>query len=63
MNPVPSVFSASSIRSWDCACEVTPGVWKPARPIGLLGLFLIKRLKAAWLVFSGKADVLVWDKQ
>ena len=34
--------------------------WVPARP---LGLDTIKhRLRCAWLVFSGKGDVLLWPK-
>ena len=37
------------------------GVYYPGRTYGL---FSIKnRLMGAWLVFTGKADVLVWDKE
>ena len=32
--------------------------WVPCRPIGLSGFS--NRLKLAWMVFTGKADALVW---
>ena len=34
--------------------------WTPARPYGLSGLALMTRFRAAWLVFTGKADVVKW---
>ena len=34
------------------------GEWIPARPIGFFSLG--NRLKAAWMVFKGDADALVW---
>jgi len=36
------------------------GDWVPARPLGRSGL--LYRLKAAWTVFTGRADALVWPK-
>jgi hypothetical protein len=33
-------------------------VWYPARPEG--GWFRGWRLKAAWLVFTGRADAVIW---
>lgn len=36
------------------------GNWYPARPIGLFSLK--SRLGAAWLVFKGEADALVWPQ-
>lgn len=38
------------------------GTWVPARPYNSLGIRLMKRIRCAWLVFSGQADVLVWDQ-
>jgi hypothetical protein len=32
--------------------------WVPARPLGFYSV--ITRFKMAWLVFTGKADALVW---
>lgn len=34
--------------------------WTPARPMGLQSIGLRVRLKAAWLVFTGKADAVRW---
>jgi len=34
------------------------GRWVPARPIGYFSVRY--RIKAAWLVFTGKADALTW---
>lgn len=33
-------------------------VWVPARPEGLYSIG--NRIKAAWLVFTGKADAVIW---
>ena len=39
------------------------GKWVPARPVGLLGMSgLLNRLKAAKLVFDGKADAVKWPE-
>lgn len=51
---------ADQLKHWDCHCD-TPNGWKLARPYGLTGLG--HRLKCAWLVFTGKADVLMWHHQ
>jgi hypothetical protein len=34
------------------------GIWFPCRPLG--PSHLKNRLKAVWLVWTGKADVVVW---
>lgn len=34
------------------------GKWVMARPLSPLNI--VKNIKYAWLVFTGKADVLVW---
>lgn len=41
-------------------CEVRKGVWMPARPLGLSGLY--NRLWAAFIVLKGDADVVVWPE-
>ena len=35
-----------------------PNNWVPARPLGYASYTL--RFRAAWLVFTGRADALVW---
>lgn len=37
--------------------------WHAVRPATYENTFLIPRIKAAWRVFVGKADVLDWDEQ
>lgn len=42
------------------------GVWQPARPLPFqYGLFgrILNRIKLAYLVFTGRADALVWVNQ
>lgn len=34
--------------------------WCPARPIGWTDVR--RRLKAAWLAFTGRADVVIWPQ-
>lgn len=49
----------------DITVEIN-GLWQPARPTPFYyGLFgsVINRIKLAWLVFSGRADALVWVNQ
>lgn len=42
-----------------CAAGLPDGRWVPARPHGWrIGFF-----KAMWLVWTGRADVLVWEGQ
>lgn len=36
------------------------GKWVPARPIGFQSLG--SRLRATWLVFTGRADALIWPE-
>lgn len=62
----PSKISNLSLHIiMDNAVEIN-GAWQPARPLpfyyGVIGSIL-NRVKLAWLVFSGKADALVWINQ
>lgn len=52
-----SEFTASELRKWSNDTYSTNG-WKPARPIGQTGFFY--RLKKAWKVFVGDADIVTW---
>jgi len=60
MNKAPTIYTLE--RLLKTAVEGTEaeidGKWVPARP---LGYYSIKhRIKAAWLVFTGKADAVTW---
>jgi hypothetical protein len=56
----PSVFHLKTLiqHCAHTATEISPGVWIPARPLGMATI--PHRFKAAWLVFTGKADAVVW---
>lgn len=47
----------------DAGIEVKPGEvhWFPARPLGFASIG--QRFKAAWLVFTGRADAVSWPFQ
>lgn len=53
-------ITAYQIKHWENDVNIH-GKWTPARPYGRTGLF--RRIKSAWMVFNGKADVLIWYKQ
>lgn len=45
----------------ECQAGLPDGRWVPARPLGFYSLG--SRLKAAWLVFTGEADAVLWPGQ
>ena len=52
--------TAEQLRHWPDQTETVNG-WKLARPEGMGGIR--RRFRMAWMVFTGKADVLTWHKQ
>ena len=44
----------------ECEAQID-GYWVPARPLGWQSIRY--RLKAAWLVFTGRADAVTWYRQ
>jgi hypothetical protein len=54
------VFSADEIKTWSVQQCGKNGLWTQARPMSWPGLNLKRRLSAVWMVFTGRADVLVW---
>lgn len=64
MKKAPSRFNAYELieKDWPSRTKVDGYAgWVPARPVGYFSL--IERIKCAWFVFTGKADVLFWPKQ
>lgn len=45
----------------EVSAKLPDGRYVPARPLGFDGWR--ERLRAAWLVFTGKADALLWPGQ
>jgi len=56
----PMVYSADDIKCWSVQTKGKNRLWTQARPISYPGFNLWKRLSSAWMVFTGKADVLIW---
>jgi hypothetical protein len=61
MKKAPSIFGACELISTAKETQVRlGGEWVIARPFGY---FSFKhRIKCAWMVFTGKADALIWPK-
>lgn len=59
----PAIHDAVDLqRHMACTQAGLPdGRWVPARPLPFYSL--TQRWKAAWLVFTGKADALTWPGQ
>lgn len=61
----PNVWGLKSLvdhcTSGGVSCQISTGAWVPARPLGFDSIG--SRVKAAWLVFTGKADAVVWPEQ
>lgn len=58
-NPAIIEMSPSWFRQLkSCQAEYPDKTWGPARPLGYSSIF--KRIRAAWLVFTGRADALKW---
>ncbi len=56
----PGIIHADDISRYSPQTHV--GLkWVAARPLAPSGLF--QRFKCAWLVFTGRADALVWHGQ
>ncbi len=59
MKKYPNIFFLKDLLEMvDTVSTEINGKWIPARPLGYPTLG--SRLKAAWMVFTGKADAVVW---
>lgn len=58
----PNTHSATEIKNWHILEEYEPGRWRPARPCECRSGGLLRRLKIAWNVFTGKWDAIHWGK-
>lgn len=56
----PNLLTVTSLmKSVAQNAQHTPdGKWLPARPVGAFGV--VDRFRYAWLVFTGRADALLW---
>jgi hypothetical protein len=62
MKRAPNIWTVERLSKWLASSPVQRGLpdgsWVLARPLGLYSLR--HRIKAAWLAFTGRADVLTW---
>lgn len=64
MKTVPNIHSAENIvKLGYVRRQLEDGSMVVARPEGFWGLCLGTRLKAAWMVFTGRWDALRWEGQ
>lgn len=59
----PNIITVAAVieGAKSCSAGLPNGRWAPARPLGFHGLGF--RLKATWLVWTGRADALTWEGQ
>lgn len=58
MKPVTD-FHVDSLQNWDKECLVD-GKYELARPVGYYSIF--NNIRCAWLVLTGKADIVRWTE-
>jgi hypothetical protein len=54
------IVTIKSIMTPTEQAQYPSGAWGPARPVRLPTIW--RRTKPAWLVFTGKADALLWQE-
>jgi len=61
MSKYPNVWTISGLAKAvsSCSAEIN-GRWVPARPLGFASFS--SRVRIAWLVFTGRADALIWPE-
>lgn len=59
MKKAPGFYNVENLPNWDNIVLIK-NRWVFSRPLGMFGL--LSRLRAAWMVFTGKADVLIWQE-
>jgi hypothetical protein len=61
LNKAPNVWNLLDLTSYCVNGNVSTehkGKWYPARPLGFYSMGT--RIRAAWMVFTGKADAVIW---
>lgn len=61
----PTLYKVAKLKSpllEETTTERLDGRWVPARPMGLIGLCLLMRLRLAWGVFTGRYDAMDWEE-
>lgn len=59
-NQCPQLFTARDLKNYDVSyLNQEKNKWLPARPLSLNNIKT--RLKLTWMVFTGKADAVLWE--
>ena len=59
---VPNLLPSECLREIKEEKEIN-GKWYIARPMGMKGFFILKRLVLAFHVFTGEYDAIKWNNQ
>jgi len=61
----PTIYTPETLKATTegVQCGLPDGRWVACRPESWGGIALCKRLRCAWMVFTGRADVLTWTGQ
>lgn len=59
----PNIVNAYEFaeRAHEVHCGLPDGRWVPARSLGFSSI--LYRIRATWLVWTGRADALIWPGQ
>lgn len=61
MKKYPQIFTVEGVHKIrSTVATKINGNYVPARPLGFQSVF--ERFKCAWLVFTGRADALIWPE-
>lgn len=61
MSKYPQIFTLASVRKIEETTAIRVNrKYVPARPLGFPSI--ISRFKCAWMVFTGRADALIWPE-
>lgn len=63
MSKYPNIVKVAQVieDAKQVRCGLPDGRYVPARPLGFQSWWM--RWRAAWLVFKGEADALIWEGQ
>lgn len=61
----PTIYTPETLKASTegVACGLPDGRYVACRPASWGGIALRKRLRCAWMVFTGRADILTWTGQ
>lgn len=60
MRKAPTIYNLAALMNANQDQANINGKWVPARPVGFFSIG--NRLRCAWLVFTGKCDLVRWPE-